>query len=357
MRAALARYPWTSALATAVAITASASMGCGDTPDAGDDGVGLVQGALSASNAADRAALALRWAPVHHQDVDQTGAHGIGGAADYITRVDFDGDFEARNDWENAGRFPFTAYAYSSVVETSTHWFIVYMFFHPRDWTDTVFDTEHENDAEGVLLAVARDGSTYGALQAAVTVAHTDFFSFLPGGSPLTAGAESVDGTLTLTTWDGAGHPTTAQQAKGHGLKAWPYYQIDGDGVIYFPSASTAEVPSGPNDRSVLYRLVDLFAAGGLWERRSSTTLFSSFGSFAGDTGGSCGDFPFICSTNSANAPWGWDDTNDGPARGTLATDPALLISNYFRVPGAFSRTYTFNPYQGVGAAAAVAAN
>jgi len=38
------------------------------------------------------------------------------------------------------------------------------------------------NDAEGVMLAIRRDGSTFGQLQAAVTVAHTDFFSFVPAG-------------------------------------------------------------------------------------------------------------------------------------------------------------------------------
>src|SRR5262245_25780440 len=67
---------------------------------------------LSATNAADRAALALRWAPVHYQDVDQTGSHALGGTADYITRIDFDGDWNARNNWDNAGKagFPLAAH-------------------------------------------------------------------------------------------------------------------------------------------------------------------------------------------------------------------------------------------------------
>src|SRR5262245_53514326 len=223
------------------------------------------------------------------------------------------------------------------------------MFFHPHDWTDSPFDTEHENDAEGALIVVARDGTTYGSIQAAVTVAHTDFFSFVPSGSPFGANHETIDGTLSLQAWDGANHPITAQQAKGHGLKAWPYYQIDGDGVVYLPSGSTAEVPSGPNDRSVLYRLIDLFETGGLWDQRASTSLFANLGTFAGNTSGGCGSFPFICTSNSANAPWGWDDGNDGPiARGEIATDPAKLVQRYFTVPGSFSRTYTFNPYLGV---------
>jgi hypothetical protein len=304
--------------------------------------------ALSATNPDDRAAIALRWAPIHQQDVDQTGSHALGGASDYITRIDYDGDWSGKNDWDNAGSFPLAAHAYYSVVETASHWFIVYMFFHPRDWTDTPFDQEHENDSEGALMVVARDGSTYGSLQAAVTVAHTDFFSFVPSGSPFGANHESIDGTLSLGAWDGANHPITAQQAKGHGLKAWPAYQINGDGVIYYPSASVAEVPSNPDDRQVLYKLVDIFAAGGLWSRRNDAVTFASYGSFAGDKTGGCGSFPFTCATNAANAPWGWDDHDDGPARGTLATDPAALVQDYFTVPSGFQRAYTFNPYTGI---------
>jgi hypothetical protein len=313
-----------------------------------DEPIGAAKEALSAAVAADRAALAVHWAPIHYQDVDQTGSHALGGAADYITRYDFDGDLNARNNWENAGNasFPLGAHAYYSVVETSTHWYLVYMFFHPRDWTDSFFDTEHENDSEGLLLTVARDGSTFGALKSAVTVAHTDFFSYVPSGGTWTSGNETVDGTLQLATYQGSGHPVTAQQAKGHGLKARPQYDIVGDGVVYFPSLTTAEVPSNPDDRDVLYKLLDIFAPGGLWDSRSLASLFASFGSFAGDTGGGCGSGSIGCTTNSANAPWGWDDHNDGPGRGTLATDPAGLVADYFHIPEALSRTYTFNPYQ-----------
>ena len=134
------------------------------------------------------------------------------------------------------------------------------MFFHPRDWTDFFFDTEHEND--------------------------------------------------------------------------------------YYPSLTTAEVPSNPDDRNVLYKLVDIFEPGGLWDNRSLASLFASFGSFAGDTGGGCGSGAIGCTTNSANAPWGWDDHDDHPGRGALATDPAGLVADYFHIPEALSRTYTFNPYQ-----------
>ncbi len=301
-----------------------------------------------AADARFRAALALRWAPIHHQDVHRKGAHSLGGAADFITAFDFDGDDDPSNNWENAGdpRFPLAAHAYFAVVETASHWFITYTFFHPRDWSSTFFETEHENDAEGVMLAVQRDGSPLGALRAAVTVVHSNFYSFVPASSRWSSGREDVDGQLQLQEFEGALHPVTAQQAETHALKAWPYYSIKNEGVVYYPSLTTAEVPSGPNDRKVLYRLRDVLEPGGLWQRRYDPRIFTSFGTFAGDRGGGCGRGVFLCRKNAAHAPWAWDDHDDRSPRGALLLDPAGLSRSYFRAPEAISSRYQFNPFR-----------
>ncbi|MGW4466665.1 hypothetical protein [Micromonospora sp. NPDC004704] len=313
-----------------------------------------------ASAAVSRAELALRWAPIHYQDVDATGSHALGGRSDYITKVDFDGDLNGRNNWDRAGQagVSFAAHGYYSVVETTTHWYITYLFFHPRDWTDhPFFETEHENDGEGVLFAIERDGSTYGVLRSAVTVAHSSFYSYTPAGSTWSGGRENVDGTLQLQSspHDSFQHPVTAQEAQGHGLKAYPQYNINGDGIVYYPS-TVAETPSDGNDRDVRYQLVDMFAAGGLWAQRTNASLFANLGTFAGDTSDNCGSGTFGCSTNSANAPWGWDDGDDLPGRGQIATDPAKLSVEYFTVAGSLSRAYTYNPYASEAAALAAAA-
>src|SRR6187402_1029396 len=63
-----------------------------------------VETALSADDPRDRALIAYHYAPLHHQEVDRTGKNGLEGRADYFTRIDFDGDWDARNDWENAAR-------------------------------------------------------------------------------------------------------------------------------------------------------------------------------------------------------------------------------------------------------------
>lgn len=67
--------------------------------------------------------------------------------------------------------------------------------------------------------------------------------------------SESIDGRLSLASFEGQLHPITAQEAKGHGLKAWPSYDIQGDGVKYYPSLTAAEEPPPASDPDVRYRL------------------------------------------------------------------------------------------------------
>lgn len=287
--------------------------------------------------------LAYRWAPVHYQDVDQTGTYALGGKSDYITATNFDNDWVATNNWNNIASSPANAVVYYSVVETSTHWFITYAFFHPRDWTDIFFlyqADQHENDLEGYTSIIKKDGSTYGAIQGIVTVSHSDFFSFVPSGSPLTGNQESVDGTLSFETYDGQSHPVTAQEAKGHGLKAHPYYNIVGDGIKYYPSATgVSEAPSNPDDRDVKYKLVNVFEANGMWDQRFNTQFFY-------DAGGGVISGMW---DGHANAPWAWNDGNDGDVQGgEIATDPAKMFNIYFSNLGTFSTTYVVNWYKGI---------
>jgi hypothetical protein len=281
--------------------------------------------------------LAYRWAPVHYQDTDNSDAD-----ADYLTAVDYDGDWYTKNNWENqdgdVNRLIGTVYY--SVVETSTHWYLVYSFYHPRDWVDYPdfsLDT-HENDMEGALMIVRKDGSTYGQLEGMVTVSHLDFYSFTPLGSPLRDGGENIDGTVRMVSYGGYTRPTTFQEAKGHGAKAWDGNDFPGgDGVVYYPDKNMGEVPSHGNDRNVKYRLVDSFAPSGLWDHRYDSQTFASWGTFLGDNG----------KDNAANAAWGWDDGNDGSTyRGEMATDPANLTDVYFDGLGVFSRMYIRNSYR-----------
>ena len=298
--------------------------------------------ALSAASPSDRALIAFHFAPVHYQFVDRNGQNGLDGRADYVTRIDFDGDWNAKNDWENAARHPLPGAAYHSVVETKSHWFIVYAFFHPRDWADALLDTEHENDCEGVLVVARRDGTRFGKLEAAVTVAHNHFYSFVPAGGRWSAGRESIDGVLEIDARSGE-RPLTTQEAKGHALKAW---RSDArfDGIVYRPSLVAAPPPA-PGDRTASYVLVDVFEPGGIWQRRGDPELFAKSGSFVGDGEGGCGSGGILCTENAANPPWNWNDADDGIQRGAIATDPVSLVTLYFRIPEPLSKRYRVNPF------------
>jgi hypothetical protein len=292
--------------------------------------------ASSAAAVPTDAALALHWAPVHYQDTDSSDYD-----ADYLSTVDYDGDWDAKNNWEHQddSLARLTGAVYYSVVETSTHWHLVYAFYHPRDWSDVPDPFglyTHENDMEGILLTVRKDGTEFGRPEAMVTVAHSDFYSYIPPGGTYTNGRETIDGTLVLQTYNGVSRPTTFQEAKGHGCLRWNGSDL-GDGVVYYPTG-TGEVPSSGNDRFVGYRLVDIFSTNGLWAHRNNGLTFASFGTFRGDNG----------QDNAANAPWGWDDHDDGSdlPRGLLATDPATLVAAYFGNKGSFSTAYLRNGYR-----------
>ncbi|MGI8501618.1 MAG: hypothetical protein ACR2LR_10830 [Hassallia sp.] len=298
--------------------------------------------------------LASYHAPIHYQDTDSTKYSG-----DYITQFNYDGDWRGTNNWDNLGLSPLNAHGYYSVVETCTHRFITYSFFHPQDWTDIPFDQEHENDLEGELAIVRKDGSTFGKLEGIVTVFHNDFYSYTPADSPLVNGAESIDGTLTMSSYNGSPHHLTTQEAKGHGLKAFPYAgnfsgASNEDGIIYYPSKTTTQVPSSGNARNVQYLLLDVFATNSMWQYQlneaslpsSSAITFARWGTFKGDTSGSCGAGTPTCATDSANTPWGWDDSNDGSVyRGEMALDPAHLVDVYFNGTGTFDTAYIRNRY------------
>lgn len=294
--------------------------------------------------------LSLRWAPIHYQNVDQDGDMSLGGKADYLTAVNYDGDWDTSNNWENLEYLPAKAVVYSSVVESETHWFFVYAFYHPRDWVKKLeLESAHENDMEGVLLIVERplpsEAEGFGTAKALISVAHRDFFSYVPEGSDWMNGPkhsllhprEDIDGVLTLENLDGHPHPVTCQEARGHGVKADNQYPVTSPAVRYQPSASESGEPTHNDDQAVPYVLANIFDPGGLWERRNKPETFASFGVFKGNTYGQ----------DKAHAPWRWDDWNDGSQLkgGELATDPIKLARIYFSNLGNFSDSYTSNRY------------
>lgn len=270
----------------------------------------------------DYLTLALHWAPAIYQDTDASNYVG-----DYLTHFNFDGDYVGKNNWENLeGRTTVPAYVYYAVSETKTHWFLNYSVFHPQDWHEWNPLDRHENDIEGISLAIKK-GPGFGELIAMETMAHDVFYQYTnhPG---ITSGLDDIDGPITF--WGGS-HPRVFSEAKGHGL-----YGCDrrcssapgGDGILYVPG-DRAESPSGGDGnytRQVRYALIAMDADGstdgnqGFWYRRNDICddcTFGSWGRLRGDNYG----------TNRAKMPWVWTGDKNGPlAAGSMLCDPAFFF-------------------------------
>ena len=97
--------------------------------------------------------IAAALAPVIYQGL---GDHP---RADYLTNFDFDGDWKGDNNWKNLDNktFPLKAYVYFSVIETTTHYYVHYAFFHPRDYKGGMLKTAL---VETLIAANGADSAT-----------------------------------------------------------------------------------------------------------------------------------------------------------------------------------------------------
>lgn len=295
--------------------------------------------------------------------------------SDVPTRFDFDGDWNGGNNWDNAETGSSQAYVYYAAVETSTHWFLHYNFFHPRDYSDNcIAGTCHENDNEGIILTVRKDGSEFGKLELMETLAHNNTYSFT-NESRLRKGVHNIDGKIDL--YDGY-RPMVFLEAGGHGAQG-----TSGEHSLYsaarqeFKSGTgitlvyrgVAERPKHANDRLVGY---DLLPIESTWWPRTNTSSEKTFdaeyvyepfggrpgagmkfqGSFYGRKEG----------VNKAKPFWGWHDERTRKGKvlntGQWALDPAYAVTRNLTWPAELpvDLNYTYNPYLRIaGTAAAVA--
>jgi hypothetical protein len=293
--------------------------------------------------------LAYFHAPINFQDTEVRGETQDGGntssvdqpiqrRGDFISRFDFDGDWNGLNNWANLAERPPSdhrkderarAYMYYSVVETATHYFIVYGSYHAHDREPRCSDGEcHENDLEGGLHLVKKgpENGGMGTLWLMMYLAHDDWFTYLtpagraagirlggkaPHETPEKA-QHSNSGFIYDVVWAGITpdgklimprdphlpgspdappgtnfRPTTWQEPWGHGMYGWPgpdekspydrYRKpeytwnngfINGDGVIYYPGTKPGIPDYRQSVETVPYALIDIFESNGLWDRR-----------------------------------------------------------------------------------------
>jgi hypothetical protein len=336
--------------------------------------------------------VASRFAPVFYQ------ALGDKPRNDYITNFDFDGDWRGDNNWNNAANkdLPLKAYIYFSVCETATHFFIHYAVYHPRDYKGgerrgallselmqegakrggkydpTGLADEatlaHENDMEGALVVVEKDGKDLTEARVAFveTLHHNNFNHYRPG--------DPQEGVLPIKL-DGK-RPLLYVEPKGHGIESF-----DGDEkqtakktfLLYVYAGRSDNPAQGdfvcsdlektPCNKSVGYQLVPLsslwakvaaepnqtygvvFDYGEIKLMTSLTTGEPKEQTFkVGKVG--CAFLGKVGGVNMARPPWGWFDRDEREQKlGLWFFDPATVIKKDFKLDEKFSVVYVRLPF------------
>ncbi len=327
------------------------------------------------------AQLAGHWSPVWYHDTDSSNYVG-----DYFTAVDADGDLISSNNWESLddGLTDLGGVIYWTVTETETHWYILYLNFHPQDWEEICsigifYNPCHENDMEGAMV-VARKGSGFGTFEVLYTQAHNHLLIYTNNPEITKKSGELQAAPVTFE--DGS-HPELFVEAKGHGVCALhhPAYENTtdvcgndilsgsitceaeallsgsdacdkanffpgGDGIVY-RNGNYADVPDGGTDPDVKYRLLPF--QDHVWNYRfdvcNGDCFFDKTFEYEGVT------FPqaFDGETwedDKANPPWAWDSKDDGPVyKGDFFFRPAESMLIHLQFPEEVSTTYTYNHY------------
>lgn len=347
--------------------------------------------------------IAARFAPIFYQGL------GEEPRSDFITNFDFDGDWKGDNNWWNMDNrsYRLTAYVYHSVVETSTHYFIHYATFHPRDYKggltkSTIVEVllgealrrvgkdptggkagevalSHENDLEGCLVVAEKKGTdlSQAEIRYVETMAHNRYLKYCP--------REGKAGICEPIEMNG-NHPLIFIEPKGHGPSSYTGNKLQLansiNGVMVYSYAGRAE------DNDEVYSSTEVRPAGGryvgykyigydlmpihdtFWSRaqQGENETFGEtldyetreFFKFQGEKSavkfehklgvlGAAfrGEVGF---KNKSRPPWGWfDDTEKDRPRGEWFFDPAAVIARHFGLGEAFSTAYVYNPYLKIG--------
>jgi hypothetical protein len=337
--------------------------------------------------------IAARFAPIIHQGL------GEQPRSDYLTSFDFDGDWKGDNNWRNTDNrsFALRAYVYYSVSETTTHYFVHYAVFHPRDYkgglkTTTLVDTllseglrrigkdptgyaddvalSHENDLEGCLVVAEKQSQDTGAVQYVETLAHNRYYKYR-------AAEIKSDPGETIELSDG--HPILFAEPKGHGLARYTGFREQlrksTGGALIYSYKGQADDPERMRDKNIGYDLIPIYDT--LWQQaqqgenetygeaaeyqKFTVTKYQMNASGPNDSasGQSVEHQPGTLGSafrgtvgfkNKARPPWGWFDQmeKERPA-GEWFFDPAGVIARHFSLGESFSRSYTYHQYFKIG--------
>ncbi len=260
---------------------------------------------------------------------------------DMISGVNFDGDWNAKNNWENnchgnnGNPIAPRAYVYSSFVETESHYFLGYHYFHPTDDAEVPAD-RHENDMEDVYICV-RKGSGFGTFEAMLTNSHGDYNKYWGNNLHFTKGHPHI---FITSNGIGLADYSGLLGMDDHGHSIYKYDRNSngdfggGDGIIY-NIGDKGVVPGSCNKRNdgtypqYTYSLLELHE---LWSRRFDNTHnpFRGYGSFGGEGDDGKGPGAYVS----------WKDSE--------LNNPAVKFLEYFPELDdnkEWSTNYLHNPY------------
>lgn len=339
------------------------------------------------------AGLAREFAPTIYQDV----AGGSAVKGDFLTALDYDEDWDASNNYEHHGSKDLIASVYYSVVESETHWFITYVFYHPYD-SGYTGDVVREGSMQGAQVVVAKANRQ---LRIVETYSHQGgvIESFSPQGSGLAhTDAAGSNGLVEMPAdWleDGKRYQAYVTEQR-HDSCVWPqdrageigpfcrhavrtFKEGKLSGVKYTPAnegirpdfrhdedcqldCDAGERCRGGQCYDTPYALIDLVAK--LWVRRvefEGEHLWADGTEFVyqpaqdrpgtglrlpGRLVGDNGEEP-----NTGEPPWSWRDPEArSMAKGAWLLDPAWTLHQRYRVPEAetWSERYCWNPFFGI---------
>lgn len=340
-----------------------------------------------------------RWAPVIYQDIDADNY-----TADFITRVDFDGNLLGQDNASNRDRHPVPGWVYYSLVRGARHDFIGYYSYHAEDTSGILDGSGHEHDFEGIVVSYNRCTRHLDAL---LTNQHGSYASYVAPdnpslrpsddrrgvaliyGQPDEEGFYAPDRMFTLLEWTStvSGLQQTYDalavgiEANTHavwgrwdsicviGPSGRPELGCDpdehgGDGLVYhydnFGEVPQTPYPQYPAWPIVSYELIDV---AGLWDlaHQPETCGQADLDRPSGEPPPSflfaCHDDPVPWDTFNAegedagNLPWSWGPSavidhvcdNDAP---NMLLDPAGVFAGFFEHDiGYFVHWYLDNPY------------
>jgi hypothetical protein len=324
-------------------------------------------------------AIANRYAPVFYQEVTRE-------QFDFIRRVDFDGDWNTLNNWDNATpESDSSAHVYYDVRETESHYYVSYVVYHAGRKSNAILGIDawrrHENDMGGCIVVVRKDAAAGREVETLITASGSsaDFYSGMEDKNEVL-----VNWSKRHAGWDGwvrfidevdhpafdleRTHPQVWINGKTHEVHGFNGRDdrdpFSGDhGVIYYPNGAP-ERPESIDDNFVGYALrplAELVAQTdneNVFTTDDLTRVRDGYRSLPRRLRGDEGP------DDQAVPPWAWrhwsqDEDHDDDdefehhstrteyvEEGDLFIDPARVLSVLFKTPEDFSRTWLVNPYR-----------